>query len=104
MPNYKMEIYVPKESLKPILKALDEAGAGRPGNYRYCAALTEVTGMWLAEQGAKPHIGEAGKLCTAPEIKIETLCAEECLQKAIEAVRAVHPYEEPLINSILLQP
>jgi hypothetical protein len=35
-------------------------------------------------------------------MKIEMLCREEYLQEAINAVREVHPYEEPVINIIPL--
>ena len=36
------------------------------------------------------------------EVKIEVLCREEYLLEAVQALREVHPYQEPVINIIPL--
>ena len=41
-------------------------------------------------------------MCTAPELKVEVTCRAEQAEAAIAAVKAVHPYEEPVINAIPL--
>jgi hypothetical protein len=33
---------------------------------------------------------------------VEVNCARELVKDALKAIRAVHPYEEPVINIILL--
>jgi hypothetical protein len=53
-------------------------------------------------EGSTPAVGEVGKLYYGGECKIEVNCREEYLIAAIQAVREVHPYEEPVINVILL--
>ena len=43
-----------------------------------------------------------GELCTATELKVEVTCRVADLEKTVAAVKAVHPYEEPVINAIPL--
>lgn len=43
-----------------------------------------------------------GRLCTEPELKVEVTCRFECMEQTLEVVKAVHPYEEPVINVIPL--
>ena len=35
-----------------------------------------------------------------PELKVEVTIKSENLKKTMEAIKAVHPYEEPVINVI----
>jgi len=97
-PFYKIEIFAPEEIIDEVLNVLAEAHAGEIGNYTHCASVSEVQGQWFAQDGSNPAVGEAGKLFTGVEYKIEVNCREEFLAEAIQAVRGVHPYEEPVIN------
>lgn len=97
-PFYKLEIFAPEEAVDEVIKALTGAHAGEIGHYTHCAAVTEVQGQWHATEAANPAVGETGKLYTGVEYKIEVNCREEYLTEAIQAVREVHPYEEPVIN------
>ena len=40
-------------------------------------------------------IGEANKLHTEAEYKVEITCPDHCLQAALQALVNTHPYEEP---------
>jgi len=101
-PFFKLEVYCPQESVDEILSALAGAHAGEIGKYDHCSTISEVQGSYRPLEGADPAIGEVGKLFIGSEYKIELNCREEFLVEAIEAVRAVHPYEEPVINVIPL--
>lgn len=94
----KLEIFTPEEAVDEVLQALAGAHAGEIGHYTHCAAVTEVQGQWHATEEARPAVGEKGKLYTGVEYKIEVNCREEFVVEAIQAVRQVHPYEEPVIN------
>ena len=59
-----------------------------------------VKGTWRPLPGSDPYDGEIGKVQTADELRIEFAVREEYLQAAVEAVRRVHPYEEPAIDVI----
>lgn len=97
-PFYKLEIFTPEEVVDEVLDALAKAHAGEIGHYTHCAAVSEVQSQWFAEDGAAPAVGPSGKLYTGVEYKIEVNCREEYLAEAIQAVRDIHPYEEPVIN------
>ena len=51
---------------------------------------------------ANPYDGEIGALCVADEYKVEVCCAVDAINRTVESVRAMHPYEEPVINVIPL--
>ena len=49
----------------------------------------------MPEAGAHPYLGKVGALEKTEETRLEMLCAPECLDAVIAAMRAAHPYEEP---------
>jgi hypothetical protein len=53
-------------------------------------------------QGANPFLGEIGKIQERNEAKIEVNFRRELVNEAIQVIRRVHPYEEPLVNIIPL--
>jgi len=59
-------------------------------------------GRFKPLEGAKPSIGEVGKLEEVEEEQIETTCLREKLKDVVAAIRKVHPYEEPAIDVIEL--
>jgi hypothetical protein len=101
-PFFKLEIFAPTEAVDDILATLAQAHAGEIGNYDHCSSITQVNGTYRPLQGANPAVGEVGKLFYGSECKIEVNCREDHLIEAIQAVREVHPYEEPVINVISL--
>lgn len=50
--------------------------------------------------GARPYSGQVEKICKGKECKVEVRCKMEYIKDAIETIRRVHPYEEPLFNII----
>jgi len=46
-------------------------------------------------EGTNPFIGKIGEKEEVQEIKIETVAAERDLDSVIQAMKSVHPYEEP---------
>ena len=101
-PFFKLEIYAPEENVDELLEALARTRAGEIGKYDHCATLIPVQGTWRPLQGADPALGKTGELYSGSEVKLELLCREEYLLEAVQAVRDVHPYEEPVINIIPL--
>ncbi len=95
---YKLEVYLPKEMLPALREVLRETDAGHIGQYDCCMSLTDVTSCWRTLPGANPYNGKVGELTVADELKAEFCCRGEILEKVVAAVRAVHPYEEPVIN------
>ena len=59
-------------------------------------------GTWRPLEGTNPYIGEHGKISEEPELKVEVTIKSVNLKSTIEAIKAIHPYEEPVINAIPL--
>lgn len=101
-PCCKLEIFIPETHLELLRQALLAADAGHIGKYDGCLSYSRVTGCWRPLAGASPYIGAEGEFCTEPELKVEVTCRTERVEETVEAIRAVHPYEEPVINVIPL--
>lgn len=100
--NFKLEIFVPETHLRAIQTVLHETGAGQTGRYEDCSAYGRVTGTWRPLKGAAPYLGIIGELSEEPEIKIEVNVTAENVEKTVAAIKAIHPYENPLINVLPL--
>lgn len=98
----KLEIFIPESHLSVLQQALREADAGHIGSYDSCLSYSPVTSCWRPLVGSEPYLGQVGTLSTEPELKVEVTCRREKLDEILRAVKAVHPYEEPVINVIPL--
>jgi hypothetical protein len=97
----KLSFYVPEPSLEVVKLALFDAGAGRIGLYEHCAWQVLGRGQFRPLLGANPAIGQAPSECQPPvltqldEYLVEMVLDDDCLVPVIQALRRVHPYEEP---------
>ena len=98
----KLEIFIAKSHLNVLRDALRSVGAGVTDNYDSVLSYSTVCGNWRPLPGANPYKGEIGALCEGEEYKVEVCCRAEKLVQTIAAIKAVHPYEEPVINVIPL--
>ena len=99
---FKIVVYVDVSHADAIRTALAGAGAGHIGNYDSCSFSVRGVGQFRGLKGSHPTIGEPGKFEEVEEERIETVCEKKALKGVLEAVRAVHPYEEPAIDVIPL--
>lgn len=93
--RYKLVVYVPESHADQLREAIGKAGAGKIGNYTHCTFTLKGTGRFKPEEGANPTKGEVGKLEEVAEDRIETVCTGDVLKAVLQAIRDVHPYEEP---------
>jgi hypothetical protein len=100
--NRKLVVFVPAGALDAVREALFAAGAGRIGEYERCSWYTEGTGTFRGLPGADPSVGEVGREERVPELRLETVFAEEAQAEIVEALRAAHPYEEPAFDVYVL--
>ncbi len=98
----KLEIFIPEEYALKVRDHLAKIGVGKIGNYDHCVAITTVQGYFRPLPGANPFDGEIGRIQETTEAKIEFNCRRELVNEAINIIRRVHPYEEPLVNIIPL--
>lgn len=98
----KLEIFLPESHLEAVRRALERVDAGHIGRYDRCLSYSPVTSCWRPLPGTSPYLGEVGAVCTARELKVEVTCPVERVEETVAAVRAAHPYEEPVIQVIPL--
>ena len=98
----KLEIFLPKDYFDALKRALGEVDAGHIGRYDRCLSYSSVMSCWRPLEGTNPYLGKEGEVSCEPELKVEVTCRRERLEETIRAIKAVHPYEEPVINVIPL--
>lgn len=96
---YKLSFLVPKSHAERVKQAAFDAGAGRIGNYDHCAWQTLGEGQFRPLSGSSPYVGTANQSEKVIEYKVEMVCADACLPTVVAALRAAHPYEEPVIDA-----
>ncbi len=99
---FKLEIFIPESHFSELRGALQSVDAGHIGNYDCCLSWSRVTGTWRPLAGTAPYIGRENEISEEEELKVEVTVREEKLDESLRAVKAVHPYEEPVINVIEL--
>lgn len=90
----KIVVYVPHSHLDTVRDAMCNAGAGHIGGYSHCTFQTQGEGTFLPLEGTTPYIGKEGVLEKTPECRLETIAPFNKVDGIIEAIKAVHPYEE----------
>lgn len=98
----KIEVYIPKTHLIMCRDALNDSGLLKIGNYDMCITTTDVTGYFRPLKGANPYKGIMNKITRVDEVKLEFSCFKNELEKVIEIIKQVHPYEEPVLRIIPL--
>lgn len=89
----KIVVFVPREDAARVRAAMDEAGAGKIGNYRGCSFTTAGIGRFIPEEGARPARGGVGLETIVDEERVEAICQGRFIERILQTVRAVHPYE-----------
>lgn len=92
--TFKLVVFVPLTHVDLVRDAIGNAGGGRIGNYSHCSFSTRGVGRFKPEDGAHPHIGEVGTFEEVEEERIEVTVDESVLKDVVEAMKAVHPYDE----------
>ena len=91
---FKLCFYVPAENLQVVKDAVFEAGAGRIGKYDRCCWQVSGHGQFRPLDGSQPHLGEKNSVHSEEEFRVEMVCADDCIQAAVDALVDAHPYEE----------
>jgi dinuclear metal center YbgI/SA1388 family protein len=94
----KIVVFVPESDLNPVSQALFAAGAGQIGEYSECSFRLTGTGTFRGSEASNPTIGEPLQLEEVPEIRLELVCPERLVSRAIAAMRKAHSYEEPAFD------
>ena len=101
--QYKLIIFVPEKKLEVVTRAIFENGGGVIGEYTHCSFRTKGKGTFKGSEKTNPTIGKKLRYEKVNEIKIEVIVDLWKLDKVMEAVRKVHPYEEIAYDAYLLK-
>lgn len=101
-PLDKLVTFVPHENAEGIRAAITDAGAGKIGDYDRCTFTSEGEGRFRPLDGATPAIGRVGEVEVVAEARVEAVFPRGRRRQVLEALRAVHPYEEPAYDVIEL--
>ena len=88
-------VFVPTESDEALLDALAAAGAGSVGDYDRCAFTSTGTGTFRPLPGARPVVGEVGRVERVAETRLELVLPRARRREVLQALHAAHPYEQP---------
>ena len=100
--EFKLEIYAPDTEVVAIRDALKSVGAGVVGDYDSVISIVNISGFWKPKEASEPVTGEKGEINFGEEVRIDVRCQESLVQAALDAIRSIHPYEEPVINILPL--
>lgn len=93
----KLVVFVPVEQLEQVRSALFPFAASL-GAYRDCSFAAAGSGTFTPLDGAKPFAGTVGELSKVAEERLELLLERADLSRAVKALLAAHPYEEPAFD------
>jgi hypothetical protein len=96
--RYKVAVFVPPDKTDELLNAMASAGAGVIGNYSLCSFRTRGTGTFLGSDDSNPSVGIKGEFQTAEEDRLEMICGKKNIEKVIDKLYEVHPYDEPAFD------
>ncbi len=100
----KLVVFVPDKDLGRVSDALFAAGAGKIGQYRECSFRLAGTGTFFGSDATNPTIGQKGRREEVQEWRLEAICLEANVDRAIAAMRKAHSYEEPAYDVYPLRP
>ncbi len=93
----KLVVFVPVEHVEQVRSVLFPFAAAQ-GNYRDCSFAAGGSGTFTPLDGADPFAGTIGVLAKVPEERLELLIERGKLPRAVKALLAAHPYEEPAFD------
>lgn len=92
---YKLCFFIPEAQVEKVKQALFDNGAGRIGQYDQCSWQVLGEGQFRPLNGSKPFLGEQDKTERVAEYKVEMVCSDDVIEKVVQRLKSVHPYEEP---------
>ena len=90
----KLVTFSPVKNAEEVRNALFKAGAGAIGKYNECSFNIEGSGTFTAGEGSDPYVGKIGERHVEKETRIEVIFPLFLQIKIVQALKAVHPYEE----------
>jgi len=100
---YKLSFFVPKEHKEKVKEALFSIGVGKYKKYDKCSWEVLGSGQFRPLQGSDPFLGSVGAVERVDEYKVEMICEDGVIKKAVATLKEAHPYEEVAYEVIKLE-
>lgn len=101
---YRISVNVPLGTEDGFMDAVNEVMDPLYPGYDRCFCMWRVRGTWRPLEGSDPYQGEIGRIEESDEMRIEFAVRERDLEKVVERISEMHPYEEPAIDVIPMIP
>lgn len=101
--QYKLVVYVPLDNVAEVSEAIFNAGGGIIGEYTKCSTQTIVDGTFEGSDISNPAKGTKNNFEVVTEVRLEVLIDSWKLNSIIDAMKSVHPYEEPAYDVLLIK-
>ena len=98
----KLVAFVPTEHAGVVRTALTGAGGGAIGDYDSVSFTTTGEGRFHPLPGASPAVGSVGDLEVVGESRVEVVYPRQLRRRVVDALLAVHPYEEVVYDVLEL--
>ena len=98
----KLVAFVPETHAEVLKNALFAAGAGEMGDYTNASFSSVGIGSFLPNVGAKPFLGEVGRLQQVAETRVEVVFEQYKEKRVLKAFFETHPYQTPAYDLIQL--
>jgi len=83
----KIRASVPLVAAEKMRQTIGRAGAGIQGNYKFSSGSIKRAGRFKPIIGARPAIGEIGKLEEVEKELVKTLCHKDLAEKIIAEIK-----------------
>jgi dinuclear metal center YbgI/SA1388 family protein len=94
----KLVCFVPLPNATKLREALFEAGAGQIGEYSEVSFSTNGLGGFKGSPFSNPVIGSRGIREIVAEERVEVILPTHLQYQVVNALKSVHPYEEPAFD------
>lgn len=90
----KLIVFSPESHTQKIIGTIKNYSLGSKNRYDSCTFRSSGIGTFRPLEGSNPFIGELERLESVKEDRIEMTLLKRDLNKIIELIKEVHPYEE----------
>lgn len=96
--QFKVVVFVPSTHVEELSRALFSVGGGVIGNYQNCSFRLNGIGTFKGNENSNPFLGKKGKTEKVEEVRLELIVDAWNLNKVINSIKSMHPYEEPAFD------
>lgn len=101
--QYMVQVTVPIEQIDQVREAAFAAGGGVVGDFDRCCARLAFLGTFRPLEAANLKTGVRGIENHIRQEKLEMQVSSSALSAVLDAIRKVHPYEQPYITHFPVQ-